>query len=147
MPFVRWKRRSRPQQCKTCLTIPARSKRCEKEDRSVMFKSRSSRVALALLSGALVALAGLAGSYVVPLDHDAIQYATRPVNDPVAKLQQGMAAGEVTLDFDENTGYLPAVLKALNVPRESQVLVFSKTSFQAPRIYTRVPRAIYFNDS
>jgi hypothetical protein len=37
-------------------------------------------------------------------------------------------------------------LKALDVPQESQVLVFSKTSFQAPRIFPRVPRAIYFND-
>ena len=102
---------------------------------------------LAALTGALVALAGLGGSYVVPLDHDAIQYAARPVTDPVAKLQQGLASGEVTLEFDESTGYLPAVLKALNVPRESQVLVFSKTSFQAPRISPRMPRAIYFNDS
>ncbi len=84
---------------------------------------------------------------MVPLDHDAIQYAARPVTDPVAKLQQGLASGEITLEFDESTGYLPAVLKALNVPRESQVLVFSKTSFQAPRISPRMPRAIYFNDS
>ena len=112
-----------------------------------MCKSRSSRVLLAALAGALVALGGLGGSYVVPLDHDAIQYASRPVTDPVAKLQQSLASGEVTLEFDENTGYLPAVLKALNVPRESQVLVFSKTSFQAPRISPRMPRAIYFNDS
>ena len=112
-----------------------------------MCKSRSSRIVLAALIGALVALAGLGGSYVVPLDHDAIQYAARPVTDPVAKLQQGLASGEITLEFDESTGYLPAVLKALNVPRESQVLVFSKTSFQAPRISPRMPRAIYFNDS
>lgn len=112
-----------------------------------MFRSLSSRVFLAASSGALIALAGLAGSYVVPLDHDAIQYASRRVTDPVAKLQQAVAAGKVTLNFDENTGYLPAVLKALNVPQESQVLVFSKTSFQAPRIYPRMPRAIYFNES
>jgi hypothetical protein len=38
------------------------------------------------------------------------------------------------------------VLKALGVAPESQVLVFSKTSFQAPRISPRMPRAIYFND-
>ena len=112
-----------------------------------MCRTRSSRVLLAAFSGALVALGGLAGSYVAPLDHDAIQYSSRPLTDPVTKLQQRLAAGKVTLEFDENTGYLPAVLKALNVPRESQVLVFSKTSFQAPRIYPRMPRALYFNDS
>jgi hypothetical protein len=111
-----------------------------------MCKSRSSRVLFAILCGGVVALAGLAGSYEVPLDHDAIQYTARPVSDPIAKLQQTLSSGDLTLDFDENTGYLPAVLKALDVPRESQVLVFSKTSFQAPHIFPRVPRAIYFND-
>ena len=111
-----------------------------------MCKVLSSRVLFATLSGAVVALAGLAGSYEVPLDHDAIQYASRPVADPIAKLQQGLSSGDLTLDFDETFGYLPAVLKALNVPRESQVLVFSKTSFQAPRIFPRSPRALYFND-
>jgi len=58
-----------------------------------------------------------------------------------------MDRGEVKLEFGDQHGYLAAVLKALNVPQESQVLVFSKTSFQAPRIAPRLPRAIYFNDS
>jgi hypothetical protein len=111
-----------------------------------MCKSRSSRVLFAILSGVLVALAGLAGSYEVPLDHDAIQYASRPVSDPIAKLQQAISSGDLTLGFDETFGYLPAVLKALGVPPESQVLVFSKTSFQSSRIFPRMPRAIYFND-
>jgi hypothetical protein len=39
------------------------------------------------------------------------------------------------------------VLDALNVPVESQVLVFSKTSFQASRIGPKNPRAIYFDDT
>lgn len=112
-----------------------------------MCKSRSSRIALAALSGALVALAGLGGSYVLPVNHDAIQYASRPLNDPVTRLQQKLATGELNLEFDPVSGYLPSVLKALNVPLESQVLVFSKTSFQAPRIFPRMPRAIYFNDN
>jgi hypothetical protein len=111
-----------------------------------MFKSRSSRVSLAMLSGVLIALAGLADSEV-PFDHEAIQYSLGPVADPVARLQRSLASGSVTLEFDRNMGYLPAVLKALGVPRESQVLVFSKTSFQASRIFPRTPRAIYFNDN
>ena len=90
-----------------------------------MFKSRSSRVLLAILAGALVALAGLSGSYVVPLDHDAIQYASRPVTDPVAKLQESMSSGDVTLEYDENMGYLPAVLKALSVPRDLFTPIFA----------------------
>ena len=39
------------------------------------------------------------------------------------------------------------MLSALNVPIDSQVLVFSKTSFQAPRINPTNPRAIFFNDT
>ena len=111
-----------------------------------MFNTRSSRILFGILSGGIVALAGLSGSYELPLDHDAIQYTSRPVADPIAKLQQSLSSDDLNLDFDEKTGYLPAVLKALGVPRESQILVFSKTSFQAPRIFPRVPRAIYFND-
>ena len=50
------------------------------------------------------------------------------------------------LRFDDEHGYLSSVLEALDVPVQSQVLVFSKTSFQAPRISPRMPRALYFND-
>ena len=38
------------------------------------------------------------------------------------------------------------MLRELQVPESSQVLVFSKTSFQATRISPRMPRALYFND-
>jgi hypothetical protein len=111
-----------------------------------MFKAQFSKLTIALTTGAIVALAGLSGSYVVPLDNEAIQYATRPVDDPVARLQKKIASGDVKLNFSDEHGYVDSVLKALNVPVESQVLVFSKTSFQAPRISPRMPRALYFND-
>jgi len=44
------------------------------------------------------------------------------------------------------TDYLYSFLEAFDIPVESQVLVFSKTSLQASRISPRTPRAIYFND-
>lgn len=100
----------------------------------------------ALLAGAL-AFAGLSGSSTVPLEHEAIQYAKLPVDDPIARLNQKLARGDVKLAFDDEHGFLRSVLQALNVPVESQVLVFSKTSFQAPRIAPRTPRAIYFNET
>lgn len=93
------------------------------------------------------AWAELSGSYVVPLDHEAIQYTKTPVTDPAALLGERIARGEVRLKWDDDYGYLRAVLAELKIPLESQVLVFSKTSFQAPRIAPRTPRAIYFNDS
>ncbi|MBY0506386.1 MAG: hypothetical protein K2X03_20875 [Bryobacteraceae bacterium] len=94
-----------------------------------------------------VLLAGLSGSYVLPLDHEAIQYERTPVRDAAWLLQQRLDRGETTLRFDSEWGYLPAVLDALQVPRASQTVVFTKTSLQAPRISPRNPRAIYFNDS
>jgi hypothetical protein len=75
-----------------------------------------------------------------------INYLNAPACDPVAQLSQRIKAGKVKLTYDEKTGYLPALLKALNVPVSSQVLVFSKTSFQRELIDPRHPRALYFND-
>jgi hypothetical protein len=54
--------------------------------------------------------------------------------------------GQVQLEFDARHGYLPSLLNLLEIPVSSQVLVFSKTSFQAPRISPQRPRALYFND-
>jgi hypothetical protein len=99
------------------------------------------------LTVATAALADLAGSYVVPLDDEAIRYATRPADDPVQRLNRKIAQGEAKLEFDDAHGYLRSVLKALDIPVESQVLVFSKTSFQAAAISPERPRALYFNDS
>ncbi|HUQ92083.1 MAG TPA: hypothetical protein VM120_10420 [Bryobacteraceae bacterium] len=97
--------------------------------------------------GTAAALAELSGSYTVPLDHEAIQYSKLPVTDPVAKLAGRVARGDVKLQFENNGfGYLRSVLKAMDIHTDSQVLVFSKTSFQAPRISPRTPRALYFND-
>jgi hypothetical protein len=91
--------------------------------------------------------ADLAGSYILPLDDETIQYSKRQADDPVERLNQKIARGEVTLQFDSTHGYLRSVLRALAIPLESQVLVFSKTSFQAARISPDLPRALYFNDS
>ena len=89
-------------------------------------------------------MADLAGSYVVPLDDEAIRYATRPADDPVQRLNRKIAQGEVKLEFDDAHGYLRSVLKALDIPVESQVLVFSKTSFQAAAISPRAAKGAVF---
>src|ERR1043166_10013999 len=66
--------------------------------------------------------------------------------DAVAALQKTIDAGEASLAFDKDRGYLPAVLRALDVPVSSQGLVFSRTSLQVDRIAPWTPRAIYFSD-
>jgi len=82
------------------------------------------------------------------MEYDAkpISYEKAPVTDPVAKLAARIRKGEANLSYDVKFGYLPALLKALDISIDSQILVFSKTSFQAPRISPSRPRAIYFND-
>ncbi len=84
----------------------------------------------------------------VSRDHPAIQYSTRPVQDLVVRLNERIEKGEIQLAFDAlPRGYLPAVLKALDVPVSSQTLVFSENSLQRAHISKATPRAIYFNDS
>lgn len=95
---------------------------------------------------AALAFSQLDGSYTLPLEDAAINYAKAPVSDRVWRLKQDLQAGKVKLAYDADLGYLPALLAELKVPVSSQVLVFSKTSFQAPRISARTPRALYFND-
>lgn len=80
-------------------------------------------------------------------EHPAIRYGATPAVDPVARLARDLAAGRVTLERDATTGYLRSVLAALDVSIESQVLPFSKSSFQSKLIAARNPRALYFNDS
>jgi len=80
------------------------------------------------------------------LDREPINYKTAPTDDAITALQQRIDVGKTKLAFVDDHGYLPAVLKELNVPQSSQVLVFSKTSFQRERITPKTPRALYFND-
>lgn len=83
-----------------------------------------------------------------PFDFDRapINYATAPADDAIAPLIAKLRAGHLKLHDDPQHGYLVAILKELQIPQSSQVLVFSKTSLQRQRISPRTPRAIYFND-
>ncbi len=88
----------------------------------------------------------LEDTFYVPLDDPAIQYAGS-VSDPIAQLEKQLESQKLKLDYAPNGwGYLPAVLKQLNINIDSQVLVFSRTSIQTSHISPRTPRAIYFND-
>jgi hypothetical protein len=93
------------------------------------------------------AQAQLDGS-IVSLEHPAIGYRTQPLRNPVADLQERLAQWKSQLAFDARPGigYLPAVLRELRVPLESQLLVYSKTSLQQGLITPERPRAIFFND-
>lgn len=80
-------------------------------------------------------------------EHAPISYYDTQSKDPVALLWKEMESGQRKLEPDEKGEYLRPLLDALQVPIESQCLVFSKTSLQINHISPRTPRAIYFNDS
>jgi hypothetical protein len=100
---------------------------------------------MAWLSGVAVVAAGAwaAAEMFPPLALTEVGYHEPATENVVAKLAARVEAGETRLDYHADFGYLPSLLKALQVPVSSQALVFSKTSFQAPRISPRMPRAIY----
>lgn len=85
-------------------------------------------------------------THVVPFDEEGFSYSKVEPTGPVPRLMQRIDKGEVKLRFDPDTGYLPALLEALKIPRSSQGLVFSKSSLQRDRISPSTPRALYFND-
>jgi len=80
-------------------------------------------------------------------EHPAIQYLARPTTDRVAVLKKSLAQNPDALPRDPSTGYLTGVLKALGVPKESQLLVFSKTGVQSSYTSPGKPRALYFDQS
>ncbi len=94
---------------------------------------------------ALLCLGNSAGAQI-EFERPPINYHETQASDPVALLQARLERGETKLAFDKKCGYLPAVLQALGIPESSQMLVFSKTSFQLRRISPSQPRAVYFND-
>ena len=67
-------------------------------------------------------------------------------SDPVSELQNRIYSGSTKLVFEPNQGYLRSVLAELKISPSSQMLVFSKTSFQTSFISASTPRAIYFNN-
>jgi len=82
----------------------------------------------------------------IPYSDAPIYYRSEDLSDPVALLQKQLDQGKAKLVYDQDRGYLKSVLELLDVPADSQTLVFSKTSFQYPHISPEHPRALYYND-
>jgi len=104
-------------------------------------------VAAAVWLGSVGAVAGQLQHPTLLRNHKEIRYDSTASRDPIALLNERLKRGEAALERRGPSGYLQSVLEALGVPVESQMLVFSKTSFQAPKIGPKNPRAIYFNDT
>jgi len=107
---------------------------------------RWSTFALAFV-GAVAATCATSAPAATPLYEEApISYSATAPNDPVAAFKASLERGDAKLAPVEKRGYLDALLAELKISPASQVLVFSKTSFQRAKISPKNPRAIYFND-
>ena len=87
-------------------------------------------------------------THMMPFEEDTISYGEQQDTSLVARLQEAIDRGEVELEFkNDGQGFLLSLLQELKIPVESQVLVFSKTSFQRHKISPSTPRALYFDDN
>lgn len=76
-----------------------------------------------------------------------IRYSDTAPSDRIAALARDLVEGKVQPDDRTPLGKLRFVLEYLDVPEESQVLVFSKTSLQNKFIQPNNPRSIYFSEN
>jgi hypothetical protein len=111
-----------------------------------MFRFSCSAAVLAALFAATTVIAQRPDAFQGSRDQPAIQYSTREVDNVITRLNQQIEAGKARLEFNQANGYLTSLLSALRVPIESQLVVFSETSFNAELINPKHPRALFFND-
>jgi hypothetical protein len=110
---------------------------------------RVATIAAAVVWAGMVALSAggqLPDTFFDETSAPAVAYATQQPHDAISQLNERLAAGSTTLTYEQGSGYLKSVLSALDVPVESQVAVFSKTSVQARIISPANPRTLFFND-
>jgi hypothetical protein len=87
-----------------------------------------------------------AGAFRGATEDPAIKYSTAPLNNLVADVNRKIQDGALRLRFEGRGGYLRSALEALQIPVDSQLLVFSRGSLQGKQIDEQNPRAVYFND-
>lgn len=82
----------------------------------------------------------------VPFGLKPVEYGTGPLSDPVSRLNEQLTDRKSELKFDSDWGYLRDVLKQLDIPESSQLMVYSKTALNPRLINPENPRVVYFND-
>src|SRR5882724_10666738 len=108
----------------------------------------SSVVFLFLGLSSLIAASGANAADLRPGIYNPLhEYDTRPVDDRFTRFLAAWDAGQTPeMDLSGDLPFLQSLLKQLNVPLSSQMLVFTATSLQKGLISARNPRALYFND-
>jgi hypothetical protein len=91
-------------------------------------------------------LAQRGGMFLGSADDPGIQYSTAPLSNVVDDLNRRLQDGSARLTFDGRSGYLRSAIEALQLPTDSQLLVYSKGSLQGRLVSPTSPRALFFND-
>lgn len=73
-------------------------------------------------------------------------YWTTEPKDRFSLMMEKVRSGELALDTQNELSFLTSLLKAMDIPVSSQLLLFSGTSLQKRLINHRNPRALYFNE-
>ena len=122
---------------------------------AALFVARAENIARSLQMGMfwragqaaarVLPVAALLGGLLLALPVSRAQ--DKPSSNAVEALQKQLDAGTASLAFaSDGHGYVPALLKALHIPRDSQLLVLSASSLQFDRIGPKTPRALYYQD-
>ena len=81
------------------------------------------------------------------LDSEPHRYFQRTAVDRFSRRIPELAEGRLPLDRSSERAFLKSLLRALDIPESSQLLVFSNTSLQLSLINPNNPRALYFSDN
>jgi hypothetical protein len=87
-----------------------------------------------------------AGTFMGSPNDPAINYATATLNNVVVDVNKKLQDGTVRLTYEGRGGFLRSALDLLEIPVDSQLLVFSRASLQGRQINEQNPRSVYFND-
>jgi hypothetical protein len=79
-------------------------------------------------------------------EQEPFNYSDTAPRDGVSLLEKQISSGELKLGSTDRE-VVEGLLRRLQIPVESQLLVFSRTSFQREQIRAEHPRALYFNDN
>lgn len=101
------------------------------------------RIILACLLCTVASVSSGADAY----EEAPIHYSTATPTDAAQKIMQELASGKIQVDRTDAWSVLRDLMRLLEVPEASQMLVFSKTSKQNHLINPNTPRMVFFGDN
>jgi hypothetical protein len=101
---------------------------------------------LAILPALLCVAAALPEPDYHDLDRPPHEYHARQPRDRFTRLKADLESGRIALERGSEKEFVISLLRALEIPITSQMLVFSTTSLQLRLITPSNPRALYFNE-